>query len=328
MNRFSRLFSVAASGALVAGLLSACSGSDAADTNQLRIAATGTDSLPFMAILQVGIDKGWFTDEGIDVSLLSGGGGGNTLRVATSGDADIAIAGSSSVVLAAKQDSANLNIIGSWFQVNDFYWITPDKNAKLAGATLGFSSAGSATELVVKGIQEAKPDDKIKAQAVGGIGDNWAAAKAGRITAGWAMHPLVTQYTESDGAEVLVASRDLLGDHPADLVAVNKDYEQDHGDELEAFFRVAEQCFEYIRSNPDEAAADLAPLLNLDAELVARSLKETPEFEKAYSLAVDPKSLTNLSDLMQAAGQIDEPIDWADTLDQRYLPESARADLD
>ncbi|HWN34264.1 MAG TPA: hypothetical protein VNP03_16060, partial [Pseudonocardia sp.] len=32
----------------------------AGPTKALRISATGTDSLPFMAILQVGINKGWF----------------------------------------------------------------------------------------------------------------------------------------------------------------------------------------------------------------------------------------------------------------------------
>ncbi|MEU6263232.1 ABC transporter substrate-binding protein [Saccharopolyspora shandongensis] len=315
--------------AVLALSLAACGGSSGADSddNRLRIAATGTDSLPFTAILQVGIDKGWFKEAGVDASMVSGGGGGNTLRVVSSGDADLAITGSSSVVLAARKPAANLSVIGSWFQVNDFHWITPDQGAELKDATLGFSSAGSATELLVKALQEAKPGDNIKAQAVGGTGDNWAAAKAGRITAGWAMHPLVTQYTEEEGAKTLVAARDILGDHPADLVAVNNDYANDHADELKAFFQAAEKSFAYVRENPDEAAKDLAPLLKMDADLIARAIKDTPDYQRAYSLTIDPKALKNLSDLMQAAGQIEEPIDWSKVLDQQYLPQSAQADL-
>lgn len=61
-----------------------------AGTNTLSISATGVDSLPFMAILQAGINKKWFEEEGLTVDLFSGGGGGNTLRVVTSGDADVA----------------------------------------------------------------------------------------------------------------------------------------------------------------------------------------------------------------------------------------------
>src|SRR5699024_7819796 len=108
------------------------------------------------------------------------------------------------------------------FQVNDFYWITNQADAEIDGATLGFSSAGSSTELTVKAIQKEYPT--VEAQAVGGMGDNWTAVKAGNITAGWAMHPFVTDKKQNDGAHVLLTARDVVGDFPADLVAVNTDY--------------------------------------------------------------------------------------------------------
>lgn len=306
-------------------VLSACSGGGAEKTTEMRIAATGADSLPFMAALQVGIDKGWFKEEGIDASILSGGGGGNTLRVVTSGDADLAITGAPSVIKAAQNPGSNLEIVGSWFQVNDFHWITNDPNATLKGATLGFSSAGSATELMLKGIQSARPEDSIQTQAVGGIGDNWAAAKAGRITAGWVMHPLLTEYMENDGARILLSARDVIGDQPADLVAVNTKYAEANPDNVKAFFRAADRSLEYVRSNPEEAAADLAPLLNLDEKVVAEAITDTPEYEKAYSLTVDPASLDNLNKVMVEAGELAEPVEWSTMLNQEYLPEKARA---
>lgn len=306
---------------------SACGGANKSDGNvEIRVAATGADSLPFMAILQVAIDKGWFKSRGLDVSIYSGGGGGNTLRVVTSGDADVAIAGGSSVVLAHDKPSANLTVVGSWFQVNDFYWITPDKNAKLEGAKLGFSSAGSSTELIVKALQAKRPDAKIQAVSVGGMGDNWAAAKAGRITAGWAMHPFVTE-KEQEGGRVLVATRDIIGDHPADLVAANKDFLKDNPDAMKKFFEGADQAFDYVVNDTDKAAKDIAPLVDVDEKIVAKALKDTPAMKKAYSLKVDPTALENLSKMMQDAGQIDEPVDWSKVLDQQYLPSDARADL-
>ncbi|MBL1116451.1 ABC transporter substrate-binding protein [Streptomyces sp. 110] len=309
--------------------LAACgggtSGKGAGDGRaKVRIAVTGADSLPFMAVLQLAIDKGWFKKEGLDVSLFSGGGGGNTLRVVTSGDADLAISGSSSVVLAAEKPAANLKIVGSWFQVNDFYWISANRNAGLKNASLGFSSAGSATELVLKALQKRRPGENIKSVAVGGMGDNWAAARAGKITGGWAMHPFVTQ-KQQDGARVLVASRDVIGDHPADLVAVNRDFASDNAPALKAFFRAAQKALTYVAQQPDTAAKDLAPLIKVDAKTVAKALKETPELRRAYSLKPDPKALRNLSDLMEQAGEISQPVDWAHVLDQQYLPHNARA---
>ncbi|KXF50360.1 substrate-binding protein, ABC transporter [Rhodococcus sp. SC4] len=291
------------------------------DSNSLSISATGVDSLPFMAILQVGINKGWFTEEGLDVDLFSGGGGGNTLRVVTSGDADLAIAGNSSVLLAAQQPSSNLTVIAPWFQVNDFAWISPP-GRNIDDATLGFSSAGSSTELIVKGLER---DLGVKSQAVGAMGDNWTAAKAGQITAGWAMEPFIADKQNSENAEILVDSRDVLGDLPADLVAVNNDYAEANPENLRAFFKVANRLNEWIVADPAAAAAEIAPLVGVTAEVMTTAFANTPELAKAYSLKVDEAGLKNLSDLMVEAGQIPEPIDWSAVMDQQYLPPNARA---
>ena len=297
----------------------------AAPTKTLRISATGTDSLPFMAILQVGINKGWFRDAGLDVSLYSGGGGGDTLRVVTSGDADLAIAGNTSVVLAAAKPDSHLSIVAPWFQLNDFYWLASKPGQALSGATLGFSSAGSTTELIVKALQKQTPG--IRTIAVGAMGDNWAATKAGRITAGWAMHPFVTQKEQSDGASVLVATRDVIGDFPADLVAANTEYAHRNPQNLRTFFTVADRLMQYVANQPNQAAADLAPLLKVDPAVMRQSLTDTPDLAKAYSLKIDPAALANLSRLMVDAGQISAPVDWKTALDQQYLPDPARTQI-
>lgn len=319
------LATVALAGCADEGGDSGGAGPGTAPTKALRISATGTDSLPFMAILQVGINKGWFRDAGLDVSLYSGGGGGDTLRVVTSGDADLAIAGNTSVVLAAAKPASHLTIVAPWFQVNDFYWLASKPGQALPGATLGFSSAGSTTELIVKALQERTPS--IKTIAVGAMGDNWAATKANRITAGWAMHPFVTQKEQSDGAAVLVATRDVIGDFPADLVAANTEYAQHNPANLRAFFTVADRLMGYVATQPGPAAADLAPLLKIDPGVMAQALSQTPELAKAYSLKVDAAALANLSRLMVSAGQLTAPVDWKTALDQRYLPDPARTQL-
>jgi NitT/TauT family transport system substrate-binding protein len=279
--------------ALVFGA-TACADENAAPasggTDTLSISATGVDSLPFMAILQAGINKKWFEDEGLKVDLYSGGGGGNTLRVVTSGDADLAIAGNTSVILAAQQSDSNLKVIAPWFQVNDFSWICPP-GRRIEGATLGFSSAGSSTELIVKALERKLG---VKSQAVGPMGDNWTAAKAGQITAGWAMQPFIAAKQASDDAQVLVNSREVIGDMPADLVAVNGDYAKANPDNLKSFFRVVNRLNEWVVSSPDQAAAELAPLVKVSPEVMKAALGATPELNKAYSLSVDAAGLKNL----------------------------------
>ena len=329
MTRFPKLIgAVIAVSALFIGA-TACAdesagpgGGGGAGTDTLSISATGVDSLPFMAILQAGIDKKWFEEKGLKVDLFSGGGGGNTLRVVTSGDADMAIAGNTSVLLAAQQPNSNLKVIAPWFQVNDFSWISPP-GRNLQGAVLGFSSAGSSTELVVKGLEN-KLGEGVRAQAVGQMGDNWTAAKANQITAGWAMQPFIAEKQASENAEVLVDSREVLGDFPADLVAVNTGYAEANPENLKTFFQVVDRLNEWVVSSPDEAATDLAPLVGVSPEVMKAAFRDSPDLAKGYSLKVDAEGLTNLSELMVGAGQIETPVDWASTLDQQYLPEDAR----
>ncbi|WP_020497953.1 ABC transporter substrate-binding protein [Sciscionella marina] len=287
--------------------------------NRLNISATGTDSLPFMAILQVGIDKGWFAKEGLDVSLYSGGGGGNTLRVLTTGDADLAIAGNTSVVLASRQHSANLTVVAPWFQLNDFHWIAP-RGQHAPKPTLGYSSGGSSTELLVRGLQRKL---HVETQAVGGMGDNWTAARAGKITAGWSMQPFTTEKIQQ-GAEILVDARKVLGDLPADLVAVNNDYANRKPENLRAFFRVVRRLDDFVVHDTAAAAKALAPLTGVSAPTMTRALTDTPDLAKGYSLRVDPDGLRRLSDLMVSGGLIEHPVDWRTTLDQRYLPAGLR----
>ncbi|KAA0116072.1 ABC transporter substrate-binding protein [Mycolicibacterium sp. P9-22] len=329
MPRFPKLIgAVVAVSALFVGA-TACADESAgpgdgggAGTDTLSISATGVDSLPFMAILQAGIDKKWFEEQGLKVDLFSGGGGGNTLRVVTSGDADMAIAGNTSVLLAAQQPNSNLKVIAPWFQVNDFSWISPPGRS-LQGAVLGFSSAGSSTELVVKGLEN-KLGEGVRAQAVGQMGDNWTAAKANQITAGWAMQPFIAEKQASENAEVLVDSREVLGDFPADLVAVNTGYAEANPENLKTFFQVVDRLNEWVVSNQDEAATELAPLVGVSPEVMKAAFRDSPDLAKGYSLKVDAEGLTNLSELMVGAGQIDTPVDWASTLDQQYLPEDAK----
>ncbi|GLY68111.1 ABC transporter substrate-binding protein [Amycolatopsis taiwanensis] len=290
----------------------------------IRISATGTDSLPFMATIQLAQNKGWFSEQGVDVSLYSGSGGGNTLRPVSTGDADIAIAGNTSVVLAAQKADSGIKIVAPWFQVNDFSFIGPQK-VSLDGATFGFSSAGSTTELITKALQAKHPG--LQTIGVGQSGENWAAAKAGRITAGWAMHPFINQMEEQQGAQVVLDSRTEIGDFPADLVAVNTQFAAAHPEAVSAFFTAMAKTFNYVATDPANAAKDLAPMLKVDAGVLQRGIEQTPEPAKAYSLKVDPAGLKNLSDLMVQAGFIKAPVDWTTALDQQYLPATDRTTM-
>ena len=69
----------------------------------------------------------------------------------------------------------------------------------------------------------------------------------------------------------------------------------------------------------------IGPLRLSNAErAILAAFRDSPDLAKGYSLKVDAEGLTNLSELMVGAGQIESPVDWSTVLDQQYLPEDAR----
>lgn len=316
-------------------LTMACGGDDASPASsgradsgggltQLRLAASGGDTYPIQGILQVAINKGWFEEEGLAVTLLAGAGGGDTMRVLSTGSADMALASGISVVLAKQDANLNVGVIGPWYQLNENVWLTPDDNAKLEGATLGVTSAGSTSEAMAKAIQSKTPDAGIKIVTLGSPGANWAAAKAGKITAGRSVPPYSFQLRDDEGAHVLVAGRDVLGDVPTNLAVVNLDYAEENSEALKAFWRVADRATTYARENPAQAAKDLAELIPIDPKYLEESITT---YKEGWDITVRPETLENLSNLMVTTGMIDQPVDWTELMDLQYMPQRARAKL-
>lgn len=325
MNGYSgRLRQVLAVGAVVAlgAVASACGGDSSDEAPVMTIVITGADQYPVQALLTVADQKGWFDEEGVEVDILSGGGGGDTVRVATTGSADVAMASATTVIPVS--EAGDLKIIGPWFQTNDFVWLTPDDTTlgELDRAELGITSSGSSSEMMIEGFKKKFPDTRIEAVVAGSPGEQWAAAKSGHLDGAVSLPPYSNQLIAEEGAHVLASGSETLGDLPVNLVAVKPDYAKEHPENLKAFWRVADRAMTYARESPAEAARDLAKIIKLDAKYIKEGLVEG---KVGYDIKVNPEVLANLSDLMLRAGAIDEPLDWNALMDQSFMPAAARA---
>jgi len=319
----------------LAGLFAACGGSDddsndsasggqGASSEQLTIVASGADTYPYMALLTVANKKGWFEDEGLDVKILAAEGGGDTVRVATTGSADIAIS-SGTTIVPVSQDG-QLKLIGAWYQINDFKWVTPEDVSMddLRSASLGFPSAGGSAEMVVESLKKKFSDVKIDGIVAGSLGEQWAAAKAGRLTGALSLPPYTEQITAEEGANTLIIGRNEVGDVPANLVSVVPAYAEEHPEALRAFWRVADRAMRFAQDQPEQAADAIGEEIPVDPRYILEALKE---YHDGYTVDVDVAGLETLSGLMESAGAIEEPVDWGELMDQSFLPQKARAEF-
>jgi NitT/TauT family transport system substrate-binding protein len=319
------LTGVAACGGETAKSGDASGGASAAEPVRLRISATLIDTLPFMAALKMADDRGYYEEEGLEVEFASASGGGSTLRSLSTGDADMAIGAPGASVLATQED-VNLRIISLWAPANGFYWIGPSEVNDLEGQPIGGAGPGSTVNLLLAGIEEETGTDLGEVIPAGGMGENWAAAKSGSVVAGWAMEPFVTQQIEKEDAAIVIDAPEVFPWFPADMVVVTQEFMDANPEALEAFFRAAQRVFDDFANDQAGVAKELSAIMGIDAEIIEQSLTDPAvASEDLYSFRTVPEALETVSDLMQVAGQITEPVDWDAIFDQQFLPEDARA---
>lgn len=293
------------------------------ELTQLRIAASLVDAIPYMTILQVAADQGWFREAGLDVTVINAGGGGDTTRLLTSGQAEVGLAGPDAVYKAATSAGSNITIMGAWFEHNIVVWVAAEPDVELTGARLGITGAGSTGEFLVHAMQAARPDLNLEPVVVPGLGANWAAAKAGEIDGAYSAQPQAQALFE-EGGTPLVRPSEVLGDLPMNLAAVADDFAAEDPDAVRAFWEVADRAFNYIRDDPDAASVELNKIIDMDLALLQAAMQEMVQAETAFTITIDCAGFQNLADQWNKTGLVEETVDWSQVMDQQYLPEDAR----
>ncbi|CAN5207268.1 hypothetical protein BH11ACT7_BH11ACT7_14650 [soil metagenome] len=131
----------------------------------------------FWAPLLVAEQQGYFTDEGLDLSIEEADGSGFVTQQLIAGNIDFGFSGAASAVVAAETDP-NIRIMMCYPASNIFIIVTPEGSevtsvADLRGKTLGITEAGGGEEPIVNaalagaGLQ---PNADVTLLPIGGAG--------------------------------------------------------------------------------------------------------------------------------------------------------------
>lgn len=172
---------VAATTLVLAGCSSEPS-SESATTTAADSAAAATLMLPFprgifWTPLLVAEEQGYFTDEGLDLTIEEADGSGFVTQQLIAGGVDFGFSGAASAVVAAEKDP-NIRIMMCYPASNIFIIVTPEGSdvasiADLRGKTLGITEAGGGEEPIVNAaLAEAglAPNADVTLLPIGGAG--------------------------------------------------------------------------------------------------------------------------------------------------------------
>jgi NitT/TauT family transport system substrate-binding protein len=319
--------------ALFAGMFALIPG---AQVNATQIAVgnfgVAANGMPFA----VALEKGYFKQEGIDVTgIITSAGGGTSLRNMIAGGVPYGEV-NPGVVIAAIQQGADLKIIAdNVLTVAEFVWaVKPDSPIRtikdFKGRKIGYTNPRSTSQALAQMLITKAGLKLEEAEIVrtGGFGEGVAALETGMIDVAPIPEPLWSKFKTKYRA--VVSASDVLPplDNVVGVTTANMAAEK--GDFIRAVIRARRRAVEFMHQNPDEAGDIVAKHYNLEPEVArsaVRNLTSSRTDGVPYwgSGQVHLDGLKRMIELQRGLGTIKEDVDFDKVIDTRFLPDDIKA---
>jgi NitT/TauT family transport system substrate-binding protein len=284
----------------------------------------------------IAMAKGFFKDEGADVSgILSSAGGGTTVRNLMTGHlsyGEIDIAGT----VAAIQQGADLKIISDNVRtVAEFVWaVKPDSPIKtiqeLKGKKIGYTNPRSTSQALDILLLEAaglKPDE-AELVKTGGFGEAIVALNLGLIDASAIADPVWSK--NKSKFRNLVSASDVLPPLCNVIGVTTAEAAASKGDFIRAILRGRRKAVDFMYAHPDEAADIVAKAYNIDRDVAASTINNLIAPGKSGMRYwgggnFDIAGMDRMIRAQKLVGALTGDVDWSKIVDTSFLPDDLKA---
>src|SRR4029450_5711179 len=285
----------------------------------------------------VAMAKGYFKEEGINVTgLITSAGGGTSLRNMLAGGGVPYGEVNPGVVVSAILAGADLKIISdNVLTVAEFVWAvkpeSPIKSVKdFKGKKIGYTNPRPTSQALARMLLQAGGYTEADAELVktGGFGEGIAALDSGQIDVGAIPEPLWSKVKNKYRA-VVVASETLP---PLDNVVgvTTVEMAEKKGDFLRAVIRARRKAVIFMREHPDEAAEIVVKQHNTQLDLATsavpnltkRAAKGVPYWGEGQ---IHMEGLKRMIEAQRSVGAITGEVDYSKIIDTRFLPDDLKA---
>lgn len=272
---------------LVVAGLAACGGDDSdsggGKGGEPETVKVGTLPIASAAPLYVGIEKGFFRDEGLELKPQLQQGGNEVVTGVQGGSFDFGYAGPIPIAIAKAKGLPVQIVAATDDQGKDALKAdvitvarkdTDIKSAKdLEGATVGVNLLGGVAEVVIKASVDNAGGDPSKVKLVEvPFPEMVAALDSKRIDAGFTPEPFRLQ-AEQGGArpleDVSYQAADPKGFEVGVYFATDK-YIGENADVVDRFVRASDRAAEYTAEHPDEARKAIGTYTEIPPEVVSK----------------------------------------------------------
>jgi NitT/TauT family transport system substrate-binding protein len=308
---------------LSVGLFTACGTKEASNTQELtKITLNEVAHSIFYAPMYVAIEEGYFTEEGIDLTLITGFGADKTMTAVLTDEADIGFMGSEStiytyaggtedyVVNFAQLTQRAGNFLVSKEPIENFTW------DMLIGKDVLGGRPGGMPQMVFEYILEKNHIDPVNDVNINqsiDFGSTAAAFSGSDADFTVEFEPGATSL-EKEGIGYVVASLGVdSGYVPYTAYCAKKSYIEKNPETIKSFIRAIQKGLDYVNTHSSaDIAKVIAPQFN-DTDLdtittIVERYKAQDSWKK--DTVFDEDSFFLLTDILKEAGQIDTDVPY------------------
>lgn len=275
--------------------------------------------------LRIGVDRGAFKNEGLDVEVTDFGGGAKLQQAFTAGAVDVAVSAGTDMAFIAKGAPVKaIAAMGSRPMLGIVTaYDTPLKTVDdLKGKKVGVTTVGSLTEWVMHRMMMRKgwPPDSVTILPIGSeISANVAMLTTGQVDAIVSPPSLGFQLELSKRGRVLLPAFDLGVPFVAEAIYASNAEIKDHPDDVRRFLKAWFENMDWMRGHKAEVI-DMARVYT----------KYTPEVEsQEYDLVMpifshdgrfQPAALQTLQQSFMEMKMLPAPPDMSTLYTEAFLP--------
>jgi NitT/TauT family transport system substrate-binding protein len=293
------------------------------------VAANG---MPFA----IALAKGFFKQQGADVSgIISSAGGGTTVRNLLGGDlafGEVDLAGT----VAAIQQGADLKIVSDdVLTTGEFVWaVKPDSPIKtlkdFRDRKIGYTnprSTSQALDILLLGTAGMAPSD-VELVKVGGFGEQIVALNLGVIDIATLADPVWSKNSDKlrtivRSTEVLPALCNVVGVTTGKAAAAKPDF-------VRAIIRARRAAVAFMYSDPDDAAAIIAEIYQLEPKVARDAIRNLTASRTPRPYWGDGRfdigGMNRMLEAQKVVGALSGEVDWSKIVDRSFLPDDLKAD--
>lgn len=317
-------------------VLTGCSGNEKKQNNSVKLTLNEVAHSVFYAPLYVTIQKGYFKEEGIDLTLVTGFGADKTMTAVLSGEADIGFMGPETTVYTYNEGAQDYvvnfaqltqragNFLVAREEMPDFTW------SDLKGKEVLGGRKGGMPEMIFEYIlkqHDIDPATDLNINQSIDFGSTAAAFSGGKGDFSVEFEPGATSL-ESEGTGYVVASLGVdSGYVPYTAFSAKAEYIKEHPEIIQKFTNALQKGLDYTQSHsPEEIAEVIAPQFK-ETDTKTLTAIVTRYYEQdtwKENLIFEEDSYQLLLDILSDASELKDRPSYQNLVDPSFAQKAAK----